>query len=392
MILKNVQAITQFGFGEGAEPVTMYVTAVRAEDLLKNAEIFRRTPDRRDGYQREIKGPRLSKGKIGVPGYLLNQMGIFPTSFLLNIRANDGRVTFKEKTRIGNNIVIGDLEIPDNVSWYALDGQHRIEGLKIAIRAQEEFKDYPTIITLTNESLFYEMLMFYFVNDRQKSVPTDLVYRILQTMEYGENIPVWIKDHILTGADRRKAIAATIVDELNVDPQSPFAGRIQEVGEVRNDNHLISDGTIARYVAEVLREKIFRDMLDSEVAVLLGSYWGAIAEIYPKCFNEPGDYLLIQTLGLSSMMRLFPSIYGYTARDGDVSRNNMAKYLRYLLERTERHYDSSYVRPINENWWHRVDGEIGILRGTGEGHYKKVSDNLIHKLQIALRSKKGVSD
>jgi DGQHR domain-containing protein len=384
--IENVRRIVQWGYGEGASKMNLYVLTVPTNVLAQRAEIFRRTPERREGYQRELQETRLSRGKFGVAGYILDQMGIFPTSVLVNVRREDAQLGF-QRTSEGGEVEIGDLTIPDNVTWFIVDGQHRLEGLKIAMREEAELANYPVIVTMTNEEIFDEMLMFYLVNSRAKSVSTGLAYRILQRMLYDKISPKWIEGTMLVGADRRKAIAATIVDYLNMDLDNPFKGRIQEIGEPQTSQHLTTDETLARYVTMILKDSIFSKMYDKDVAQLCAEYWTAIAEVYPRCFQKPDDYMLMGTIGLSSMSRLFPTIYGYCARDSDVSEKNMERYLKYLQEPTPEHRDIDFQRAIDEKWWHRVDGP-GIVHGTGEGHYTEVASKLADKISSAIAKRR----
>lgn len=382
--------IVQWGKGEGAGKIPLYITVVEASLLAEKAEIARRTKDRKKGYQRELSPTRLGKGRLGVTGYLLNQMGVFPTSILVNIRRSEGEVMFEKVVKFSDNIEAGYLNIPDNAKWYVLDGQHRLEGLKAAMRELKEFEKYPVIITLTNEEEFYEMLMFYIVNSRAKSVPTDLVYRLLQSMLLEIKAPKWVEKILVTGAAYRKAVAANVVDYLNFKPNSPFKGKIREVGEPAKPEHIIKDAVLIRYIAEIAREKTFEGLYDEELADLLIDYWGAIAEIYPKCFEKPRDYMLLSTIGISTFSKLFPTIYAYCARDGDVSRRNMKKYLSYLLEEIKDpniKLDVDFRRPIDEKWWHKVDGP-GIIHGTGEGYYKKIAREFAKKIAIIIKKKK----
>jgi len=387
MKYENVYKVTQWGTGPGAGKKVLYTFSLPAGILAEKALIYKRTPDRRDGYQRELSEARLGKGKRGIAGYLLNQMGIFPTSVLVNIRKEEGKVKFERKYAIDENAEVGDLTIPDDLTWYVVDGQHRIEGLKEAMREKDEFAGYPFIVTLTNEDIFYEMLIFYMVNDRQKSVPSDLVYRILQRAVYDPKTPEWARIVMGTGTDRRKAMGATIVDYLNTKEKSPFRGRIHEVGEVEKPEHLVKDGQLTKYVSIILKESAFSGMLDEDVADLLASYWTSIKNIYPESFDNPNDYLLFGTIGLSSLSRLFPTIYGYCAADADVSRKNMEKYLRYLLEETKEHRDPDFRRPIDHKWWHKVDGP-GIIHGTGEGHYQSITEKFGEKIGIVIKRKR----
>ena len=85
--------------------------------------------------------------------------------------------------------------------------------------------------------------------------------------------------------------------------------------------------------------------------------------------------------------RLFPLIHAYCARDGAVSKENMERYLKYLLEDTPKHRDVDFRNPIDESWWHRVDGP-GIIHGTGEGHYQEIARKLAEKIAIVLKERR----
>lgn len=387
MRFENVYRITQWGYGEGAKPISMYLFAAPNGVVAKKAIMFRRTPKQKKGYQRELSPRRLKRSKQGIAGYVLDQMGVFPTSVLVNVRKSDGTLEFKKKGKIEENIEFGDLIVPDNAKWYIVDGQHRIEGLKIAMREENGLVNYPLAVTMTNENIFYEMLIFYIVNSRAKPVKSDLVYRILQTSFYEKQAPKWIEEAMLTRGDKRKAVAAMIVDLLNTKEDSPFKERIQEVGEPRKETHLVKDGQMIKYTTLILREKIFSGMYDDDVANLLVKYWNAVKEIYPNCFKNANEYVLLSTLGLSSLSRLFPTIYGYCAMDKDISQKNMKKYLLYLLENIPEIADADFSRPIDESWWHKTDGP-GVIHGTGEGHYERIAANFAEKIGIVRKKRR----
>lgn len=55
--------------------------------------------------------------------------------------------------------------------------------MKRAVMKDECFRSYPLIVSImAPKSVFEEMLYFYVVNKRQRSVPTDLAYRHLQNI------------------------------------------------------------------------------------------------------------------------------------------------------------------------------------------------------------------
>lgn len=383
MKLENVTQIKQKGLGEGAKEITQFVTTIPFRILAQHGDISTKSPSRPNGYQREVKVGRIKgRSKTAIPGYLLDQLGVFPTSFLINIRIDEAIINFEEKEVIFENIAsLGSIDIPDGIKWWIIDGQHRFYGLKGAIEENDSFKDYPVIITMTNQDHLYEMIVFYLVNNRQKSVASDLAYHILRQQYYGQT-PQWF-ENMMSSSDKRKAIASKIVITLHELDSSPFKERIHRYGEVAKPEHLATDGQLTKYVSYILNNEIFENMYDDDVAKLVSHYWKALENIYPECFENPRDYALFGTLGLSALSRLFPAIYGYCSIDGDTSKQNMEKYLRFLTVRTDDHPFPSYYQPITAEWWHKKDSNAKeVLEGTGEGHYKKVFERLAKKIAL----------
>ena len=224
--------IKQYGFGEGAGETTIYVTVMKVKDLM-NAEIDRWTRENREGYQRPPSEARFGTGRGSIVRYLLRELGAFPTSVLLNVREQKGKLNFDIKSKI-NGIEFGELSIPENEPLWIIDGQHRIEALKRATASRPEFADYPVPVSILNlKDRFDEMLHFYIVNSRQRRIKTDLVYKHLQLMadraiRGGRE---WLKEVILGPAQEREAMAAYIVDYLETEETSPFHNRIQYMGD-----------------------------------------------------------------------------------------------------------------------------------------------------------------
>lgn len=245
-------SITQRG---GLEGVEIYITVFKARDIVDRYRIDRWTMDNPGGYQRMPSESRL-KDRRGSPlRYLVREWGCFPTSILLNVR---GDVRYVKEKDMGW-FSYGMLDTGDEGLWL-IDGQHRVEALKRAIERNQDFEDYPVIASIMKlPERFDEMMLFYIVNKRQRSVPTDLVYRHLQRMLWKRG-KQWVMD--FEGSKGvRIGLATEVVDMLNQSPQSPWNGRIQIVGESRHENHIVSDSVLIRSISNLLRENISRGCL-----------------------------------------------------------------------------------------------------------------------------------
>lgn len=190
----------------------------------------------------------------------------------------------------------------------------------------------------------------------------------------------------MAGGERRKGRAVTVVDHLNNMEKSPFRGRVLEVGEIRGARHITKDGTLARYITIILKEKVFDLMDEEELAELLSNYWNVLQELFPNAFRYHDVHLLLSTIGLSSMMRLFPTVHAYCVEVGLLTKGGFRKFLSYLREETPNHRDPDFRQPITDTWWNRLKGP-GLIRGTGEGHYKEIATKFAEKIALAIQAK-----
>jgi len=201
---------------------------------------------------------------------------------------------------------------------------------------------------------------------------------------------MWIQNVILSPSKEVEGIAAMIVDYMAEDSESPFYNKIRFLGEEWEPSHLVSDSTLIRYVSKIMKNPVFRNMDPDYIADLLIRYWNAIKELYPDCFKEGSreKYTLLRHTGIASFTYLFPTIYGLCSKDGDLSQENMYKYLHYLSYSAEiSGLDSDFRKPINEEWWSRAHGP-SIARATSEASFRYISQQMAIKIQALAKMKK----
>lgn len=386
--------IKQWGYGKGAPETYLYVTCLPLGWLINNerAKIDRVSRQNKEGYQRPPAESRLKPGKGSVVKYLLEESGVFPTSVLLNIR--DDSIKFEAEQRISDNIEFGKINFKDDVTLWIIDGQHRIEALKRASSERREFEQYPLPVSIMNLSnKFDELVHFYIVNTRQKKISTAIAYRHMQRMY--EQVKIkgtyqWLESVILGPIQERQALASMVVDYLDAEESSPFAGKIRFIGDEREKWHLVDDDVLIRYITNLLKEEIFSTMQIDELATLLTEYWSAIRELYPKAFKseEKDRYTLLKHTGIASFTYLFPTIYGICAREARINKENMLEKLRLLKKSVPENVtelDADFRRPIDEEWWSKEHGP-SIARATSEATFRFISKNMAKKIQLLVRS------
>jgi len=361
----------------GRSQFDIYVSTMPASQLIERSAIDRWTPENPEGYQRLPNERRLSWGRGSVVRYLVREFGCFPTSVLLNIR---GELSFEEEIDLGW-CILGELTIDDDAKLWLIDGQHRVEALKRAVERNADFEEYPVIVSLLRlPKRFDELMLFYIVNRRQRSVPTDLAYRHLQRMLW-EKGAEWLYE--LEG--RRGVhlgLATEVVDYLIEDPKSPWCGRVRRVGEDKLEEHIIHDKPLIRSVVEVLKERVFEGMPIRELADLLIDYWNAVANVYPQAFEKADTYTLLATPGIFSLHMLFPSVYARCAKSGVINEERMNQILVGLLEESPDHPHPDFRSPLTLDFWSKEHGPA-IAISTSLQTIKRLYLNLVQKIQHA---------
>ncbi|MBN2336636.1 DGQHR domain-containing protein [Candidatus Bathyarchaeota archaeon] len=365
--------VTQRG---GLEGVEIFITVFKAKDVVDRYGIDRWNIDNPEGYQRLPSESRLMDRRGSPVRYLVREWGCFPTSILLNVRGDVGYTKEKDMGWFS----YGMLDTGDERLWL-IDGQHRIEALKRAIERNRDFEDYPVIASIMRlPERFDEMMLFYIVNKRQRSVPTDLVYRHLQRMLWKRG-KQWVMD--FEGSKGvRIGLATEVVDILNQSPRSPWHQRVQIVGEKRHEDHIVPDSLLIRSVADLLRENILKGMPVSEIGRLLIDYWNAVYQLYPECFTEPSAYTLLGTPGVQVMHMLFPLVYSKCIQGGSVDETSMESQLEKLMEETPSHTSPELKRPIDSEFWSRTHGPL-IALSTGRQSVEALFNGLAEKMRLA---------
>ncbi len=189
------------------EETQLYTFPMAVENLIKISYVAVRGRDREEGaVQRVLNKKRISS----IKQYILNG-NMFVNTFVINW--NDEKFVPK--------IVDNTVEIPivDSVAQL-IDGQHRLEGLKEAIKADEEIKNKQVLVSMVIGLTTKEAAkIFININSEQKPVPKSLIYDL-----YG-----------ITEDERNFAItrAGDIAKELNENIESPYYNLIKYPGSPR---------------------------------------------------------------------------------------------------------------------------------------------------------------
>jgi DGQHR domain-containing protein len=358
----------------------IYITTLKALDVTERCIIDRWTSANNRGYQRLPTLSRLNDAQGGILRYLLKDLACFPTSILVNIRED---ISF-EKLSKNDHYELGKLDIGDNKLWL-IDGQHRVEALKRACMHNVLFESYPILVSiLVRPERFDELLLFYVVNRKQKNVPTDLAYRHLQRMLW-EKGSKWLYE--FEGARGvRLGLASEIIDDLNLNYNSPWFHRIRMVGD-EDEGQLVDDRFFITVLAKILKNNVFTGMPVGDFSQSLLDYWSCIKDIYPQAFNNPHEYTLLSRAGIYVFSTLFPMFAIELKKTKINQKENFLKSLNGLKKTTPDHSSPDFIKPIGIDCWSKKSASAIFL-----GRTRKDLDELLSGIQEKIILSRSIEE
>ncbi len=276
--------------------VNMYAGIMKVGDILKVAkvDVYRKEGEKELGYQRVPEAGRARK----VATYLRrSRKALMPLSVLLSLRDQVVRCEESDKRVI--------LTIPDDVTLWIVDGQHRLAGFKVAIEDEgvERLRDYPLpVVIMQGLSTYDEADQFRVINETMKKVRTDLARRIL-AMRFISRSSEARRE--LIQLDRMwEAISVEVIEILNTRPDSPWRGRIQPPNVRKQPSHTVREISFSTSLKPILKEWPYRTWRAQRVANILIEYWKAWQDLVPEAFSDAQDYVLLKTPGVFSLHEL----------------------------------------------------------------------------------------
>ena len=273
------------------------------------------------GSQRLLHEPRaraLGRDIIGADD--VNE-AFLPTSIFL---ATSGNISYDENTK---EMFFDTLPHHKVCPFDVVDGQHRIEGLKIAAQQSERIKDFAiaTVIAV-NMNETERMLQFVTVNTKQQSVSSGVEQHIMarfSRMLMTENLPylpLWVENKAEKGDDAK---AIEIVLFLNDTPGSPWRNRIHLTSDplIERRGKSIKQDSFVKYIKRILPAKShFLYTVASnedEAHKILLNYWKAVDSVFtpPHNDDERINTVVYKSSGLEFFLNILSQVLVILARD-----------------------------------------------------------------------------
>jgi DGQHR domain-containing protein len=333
--------------------LVLYSTVLKVRDLASSGFYNVETLDPADtndrGYQRLLNVARAKKLADYIVQGQDSHDAFLPTSVFL---ATDQSIAFNETDHSieFDTSIIGPFSV--------VDGQHRLEGLKMAAQKDVRVLDFEVPVNIgINLPAIAQMCHFLIVNTTQKSVDKSVEQRIIGRLSEAldvddlPSLPKWILRTVERG-EVDKAIK--YADYLNETPDSPWFEKIRMANSDSDTGTINQKSFVKAIVKYVLTANnpisIYKDF-EKEKRIFL-NYWKAI-----KSTLDDGDSETLYKYGGVELFSKFSIPFFTKLQDrGDFKVSTMEGLLRSCLENVE----GEYAGVGHPDWW-KTGGQAGRL-------------------------------
>jgi hypothetical protein len=229
-----------------------------------------------------------------------------------------------------------------------VDGQHRLEGLRLAAEKCPDLLEFEVPVNIgVGLSKIAQMCHFLIVNTTQKSVDKSVEQRIYARLtdaldvEDVPSLPRWVNRIVESGDDKQ---ALRIADYLNETEGSPWFGKINmanddvKSGVINQRSFAI---IIKRYVLTSNNPLTAQDAEKQQKIIL--NYWTAIANLLDN--GKPS--VLFKYNGVDLFSRFSIPFFTRLANSIDFKVSTMEQLLRDTFENLE----GEYAGVGHPDWW-----------------------------------------
>ena len=237
-------------------------------------------------------------------------------------------------------------------AFSVVDGQHRLEGLKLAAEKDSRVLDFEIPVNIAaNLPRIQQMAHFLIVNTTQKSVDKSVEQRIVARLtealdvEDLPSLPKWILNTVQKGEVDK---AVKYVDFLNDTPGSPWYQKIRMANADQDETTVNQRSFVKAIVKYVLTANnplgsIIKDF-DKERRIFL-NYWKAIATLLDD--GEPT--VLYKYSGVELFCKFSIPFFVRLQDRGNFTESCMESWLRACFDGIE----GEFAGVGHPDWWKR---------------------------------------
>jgi DGQHR domain-containing protein len=355
--------------------LVLYTTSMRVKDLTAPSFYSVETLDPEDpsdkGYQRLLNQSRAKKLADYIVKGQDTKDAFLPTSVFL---ATHKDIPFDPDAHT--------LEI-DSASigpFSVVDGQHRLEGLRMAAMKDERVFDFEVPVNIAvNLPKIHQMCHFLIVNTTQKSVDKSVEQRIVARLTDALNVedmpslPKWILNTVERGEVEK---AVKYVDYLNSTQDSPWFGKIQMANE-DTDTATVNQRSfvkaIVKYVLTANNPLSIVSDFDKEKKIFL-NYWKAIHEL----LDDGNSAVLYKYNGVELFCKFSIPFFVKLQDKADFRVPTMMALLRACFESVE----GDYAGVGHPEWWAK-GGKASFMNAGAINQISQEMAKALHKTSMS---------
>lgn len=376
--------LTKFRASDLLKHITFHFRQAYSEDKSDDVSIEKYLEGiRRKGIEIQTSDEgiqrRLQLNKINqIRDYLNNdeEESFFPNAVILSTDLSifkddngqflDDKIT--EQLNNSENQDFGVIDLPDDIMFTIVDGQHRLAGLFLAKKDVQDNFDIPAILLL-NITINTCAKIFSDVNGTQSTVNRSVIYDLYEMRTDSKSISYTKKLH-------------SICKNFNTDRESPLYRHIKMLG--------VGEGAISQsFFVNAVDKAIKAAQIDNNSLQDLYNdlffYFRAYQRVFfyqwpvLEDFSNYEDFRnhsckvmkedksqMLKTNGFGGMMKAFPTIYK-------------------SLEKTERTYQDYHS--VIERLKGKIDWCNDFNQGTGAKNQDKVKDRILEILGLKEENK-----
>lgn len=311
--------------------LTLYATSLKVSDLLipNFYNIERLDPeDPKKGFQRLLNKARAKRLADYIVAGQETKDAFLPTSIFMATTKN---IAFNTS----NNTI--EIDINEVGPFNIVDGQHRVEGLKMAAEKDKRVLEFEVSVNIAiNLPVLHQMCHFLIVNTTQKSVDEGVAQTIRAnlTKEMGvgdiPNLPKWILKSVQKGEDEK---ALQYVSFLNTDKESPWLNKIRMANDDNNEGSINQKSfvkIIKKYVL-VANNPVYNTETEDKQHKIFLNYWKAITNIIGT--DEPT--VLFKYNGVELFCKFCVPFFSKMVNMPDYKVSTMQTLLNHVFDNAE---------------------------------------------------------
>lgn len=382
----------------------LFLSKMTVKFLVDHGVVLRRGKDK-NGVQRSLDTRRAKN----IQQFAETNTAVFPTPIIISV-GSDRFKSEKLSDMDAENwfFEYENSDSSDSIFFKIIDGQHRLEGLKLAFEnTNGVINPEIPVVFMVDGSLYDEAYVFSTINANQKSVSKSLIFDLFD-------------DAINDQGFVQKSVEGTvhyIIKQLNNQEDSALCQRVKMLGIKSSDTQWISQGTMGTQFSKLITSEgrkeadnraILYGKVDQDSRYPLRSLWiegqtEIMTNLFKNYFNafahnfsELWDKPLSETTQFHKQYR--ENIENFQSEDDKTLKYaNTNKTLGFMIltkflgliyykqfpKFREQEFSELFKNMAQQN----PDAfyKVFITRGSGEGIAKKESENLFRIYEETIK-------